>query len=309
MGAAAGAALRRRAAGPRHVRRRDPAQAARPPYSPFGIGYVFGTQDADEMFLAYTLPCVWDGKARDVVTTGYLVRDGVYGLLVDGERRCEFDPEHDWMRTIWLDAVDEHDRELSAVGELVSHHGEHGQGTGYFHWTWNGNGATARADTARTSRTRAEKCWKRCELRACGAPEKEQPMSNEREPSVSHQRRRRALDAEHGAYERYIDPDKRDMAIRVDHKVPTGIPVMSYNGQPARFTFENYQVVGSNEQLPTWGCKDSALRARAAMVIPGSLLTRLNPLKDARRRGPQGVRAAVPRRCRSSSTTRPTGSR
>ncbi len=93
------------------------------------------------MFLAYTLPCLWDGAARDVVTTGYLVRDGVYGLLVDGERRCEFDPEHGWMRAIWLDAVDEHGRELSAVGELVSHHGEHGQGTGYFHWTWNGNGA------------------------------------------------------------------------------------------------------------------------------------------------------------------------
>jgi hypothetical protein len=120
---------------------RDPAQATRPPYSPFGIGYVFATQDADEMFLAYTLPCLWDGVARDVVTTGYLVRDGVYGRLVDGDRRCEFDPEHDWMRTIWLDAVDEHDRKLSAVGELVSHHGEHGQGTGYFRWTWNGNGA------------------------------------------------------------------------------------------------------------------------------------------------------------------------
>ena len=106
----------------------DPAQASRPPYSHFGIGYVFGTQDADEMFLAYTLPCIWDGAGRDPVTTGYLVRDGTYGLLVDGERRCEFDPEHEWMRTIWLDAVDEHGRELSAVGELVSHHGEHGPG-------------------------------------------------------------------------------------------------------------------------------------------------------------------------------------
>jgi hypothetical protein len=117
---------------------RDPAQATRPPYSPFGIGYVFGTQDADEMFLAYTLPCIWDGVARDPVTTGYLVRDGRYGLLVDGARRCELDPEHGWMRTIWLDAVDEHGRELSAVGELVSHHGERGQGTGYFHWEWDG---------------------------------------------------------------------------------------------------------------------------------------------------------------------------
>ena len=113
-------------------------QAARPPHSPFGIGYVFGTQDADEMFLAYTLPCLWDGRARDVVVTGYLVRNGEYGLLVDGERRCEFDPEHEWMRTIWLEAVDEHGRELSAVGELISHHGEHGQGTGYFQWEWDG---------------------------------------------------------------------------------------------------------------------------------------------------------------------------
>ena len=128
---------------PRGARRppSDPARATRPPYSPFGIGYVFGTQDAEEMFLAYTLPCVWDGVGRDVVTTGYLVRGGEYGLLVDGERRGELDPEHGWMRTIWLDAVDEHGRELSAVGELVSHHGEHGQGTGYFHWTWNGSGA------------------------------------------------------------------------------------------------------------------------------------------------------------------------
>ena len=48
----------------------------RPPYSPFGIGYVFATQDADESFLAYTLPCIYDGEARDFVTTGYLVRDG-----------------------------------------------------------------------------------------------------------------------------------------------------------------------------------------------------------------------------------------
>ncbi len=117
---------------------RDPAETRRPPYSPFGIGYVFATQDADEMFLAYTLPCIWDGAARDFVTTGYLVRDGRYGLLVDGTRRCEFDPDKGWMRSIWLEAVDEHGRELSAVGELVSHHGEQGQGTGYFHWEWDG---------------------------------------------------------------------------------------------------------------------------------------------------------------------------
>jgi hypothetical protein len=116
----------------------DPVQAARPPYSPFGIGYVFGTQDANEMFLAYTQPCIYDGEARDFVPTGYLVRDGEYGLLVDGNRQCEFDPDKGWMRKIWLEATDEHGRELSAVGELISHHGESGQGTGYFHWEWDG---------------------------------------------------------------------------------------------------------------------------------------------------------------------------
>jgi hypothetical protein len=116
----------------------DGIDKGRPPYSAFGIGYVFATASANEMFLAYTLPCIYDGEARDFVTTGYLVREGKYGLLVDGSRRCEFDPEMGWMRRIWLEAVDEHGRDLSAVGELVSHHGENGQGTGYFHWEWNG---------------------------------------------------------------------------------------------------------------------------------------------------------------------------
>jgi predicted TIM-barrel fold metal-dependent hydrolase len=80
------------------------------------------------------------------------------------------------------------------------------------------------------------------------------------------------------AYERYIDPDRREMAIRVDRKV-RGIPVMSYNGRPARFTFENYQVVGSNEQLADVGVTDLGA-GEGGQVIPGSLLTRLNPLKD-----------------------------
>jgi hypothetical protein len=116
----------------------DRVASARPPYSPFGIGYVFGTESANEMFLAYTLPCLYDGQPRDFVTTGYLVRDGVYGLLVDGNRRAEFDPDKGWMRRIVLEAIDEHGRELTAVGTLVSHHGESGQGTGYFYWEWDG---------------------------------------------------------------------------------------------------------------------------------------------------------------------------
>jgi hypothetical protein len=116
----------------------DPVTAARPPFSPFGVGYVFGAASADDMFLAYTLPCIYDGVGRDHVTTGYLVRDGRYGLLVDGARRAELDPDTGWMRRIVLEAVDEHGREVTAVGSLVSHHGTKGLGTGYFHWEWDG---------------------------------------------------------------------------------------------------------------------------------------------------------------------------
>jgi hypothetical protein len=116
----------------------DPIAKGRPPHSPFGVGYVFATASADDMFLAYTLPCIWDGEPRDHLTTGYLVRDGTYGLILDGNRRCEFDPDKGWMRKIWVEGTDEHGREFSAVGELVSHHGESGQGTGYFWWEWDG---------------------------------------------------------------------------------------------------------------------------------------------------------------------------
>lgn len=116
----------------------DPALAGRPPLSPFGVGYVFGAASADDLFLAYTLPGIVDGVGRDDVTTGYLVRDGRYGLLVAGTRRAELDPEHGWMRRIVVEATDEHGRELRAVGTLVSHHGARGLGTGYFHWEWDG---------------------------------------------------------------------------------------------------------------------------------------------------------------------------
>lgn len=82
-----------------------------------------------------------------------------------------------------------------------------------------------------------------------------------------------------GAYERYIDPDKKDMAIRVV-RTEGQRPQMLYNGRPPRFTFKNFQVVASNEQLAEIGVKDlGASDEMGGMVIPGSLLTRLNPLK------------------------------
>jgi predicted TIM-barrel fold metal-dependent hydrolase len=83
-----------------------------------------------------------------------------------------------------------------------------------------------------------------------------------------------------GAYERYIDPDKREMAIRFEGGQRDRGQII-YNGRPARFTFKNFQVVGSNEQLAEVGVKDlGASDEMGGQVIPGSLLTRLNPLKD-----------------------------
>ena len=82
-----------------------------------------------------------------------------------------------------------------------------------------------------------------------------------------------------GAYEKYIDPDKKDMAIRMSPGGGDDRRQLLYNGRPARFTFKNFQVVGSNELLEDIGVKDSG-STDGGQVIPGSLLNRLNPLKD-----------------------------
>jgi predicted TIM-barrel fold metal-dependent hydrolase len=96
------------------------------------------------------------------------------------------------------------------------------------------------------------------------------------------------------AYEDYIDPDKRDMAIRTVTR-PDGRREQIFNGRPRRFTFQNFQVVGSNEILAEVGVKDSGSSDEAGgQVIPGSLLTKLNPLKgldpDGRREFAQRYR-------------------
>jgi predicted TIM-barrel fold metal-dependent hydrolase len=84
------------------------------------------------------------------------------------------------------------------------------------------------------------------------------------------------------AYEEYIDPDKKEMAIRTV-KNDDGSYSRIYNGRPARFTFKNFQVVGSSEILEEIGVSGAGTdetEMGAKGVIPGSLLTRLNPLKD-----------------------------
>jgi hypothetical protein len=122
--------------------RKPPAapRPERPRRPPEGVGYPFATASATESWLAYTRPTVVDGVASDELSTGYLLRDGVYGHLVSGRRRTWLDPDTRWIRRIELEAVDEHGRELEAEGELVARHGPPGasSGTGLFRWRWDG---------------------------------------------------------------------------------------------------------------------------------------------------------------------------
>lgn len=115
----------------------DPKKKPRPPE---GVGYPFGTADAQNAWLLYTRPTIVEGEASDVLSTGFLLRDGEYGHLVTGHRRTWLDPETKWISRIEAEAVDEHGRELALEGELVARHGPPGSssGTGLFHWRWDG---------------------------------------------------------------------------------------------------------------------------------------------------------------------------
>jgi hypothetical protein len=117
-----------------------PQRPSRPRRPPEGVGYPFAAASARDAWLLYTRPTVVDGVASDVLSTGYLLRDGVYGHLVSGARRTWLDRETRWIRRIELEVVDEHGRDLAASGELVARHGPAGNpsGTGLFRWRWDG---------------------------------------------------------------------------------------------------------------------------------------------------------------------------
>jgi hypothetical protein len=114
--------------------------STKPPKPPEGVGYPFATAGEGESWLLYTRPTLVDGEVSDELSTGYLLRGGRYGHLVSGRRRTRVDPATQWIERIELEAVDEHGRDLAAVGELVARHGPAGTsaGTGLFRWQWDG---------------------------------------------------------------------------------------------------------------------------------------------------------------------------
>ena len=114
--------------------------------------------------------------------------------------------------------------------------------------------------------------------------------------SVPHQRRRRAL---------HPEPSARTSVHRsrqVGHGDPPGAGgggdrrEMLYNGRPARFTFKNFQVVGSNEQLAEVGVKDlGASDEEGGHGDPRFAAHPAQPAEGTRRRRAQGLRQEVPR--------------
>ena len=112
------------------------AAPAKPKRPRFVLGYIYGVSSPRDAFLVYTN---WnEGEDKDLVTTGYLIRDGVWAHLISGERRCVVNPERGWIEAIECEAVDTLGRKLNVTGKLVSHQGAKGPGNGLFYWTWEG---------------------------------------------------------------------------------------------------------------------------------------------------------------------------
>lgn len=134
--------LRDRSWGPRPPRLAREANTALEPGAAktkrprFVLGYIYGVASSTDAFLVYT---VWnEGEAKDLLTTGYLIRDGVWAHLTAGERRCVVNPTRNWIERIECEATDTLGRRLNVTGRLVSHQGARGPGNGLFYWTWEG---------------------------------------------------------------------------------------------------------------------------------------------------------------------------
>jgi hypothetical protein len=97
-------AMRDRAWGPR----RDGRQPK--------VGYAYATRSADSAFLAIS---VHKRGQPDLVTTGFLMRDGDWVRLCKGEREVERD-EQGRPSIVTINAEDESGRQVHAVGHVVS---------------------------------------------------------------------------------------------------------------------------------------------------------------------------------------------
>ena len=94
---------------------RDRSWGVRRPGRQPKVGYDHATASADDGFLSISV----DRRGDDRIGLGYLLRDGVWSNLVDGQRTVERDAEHRPAR-IEIEATDELGRALHATGRAVS---------------------------------------------------------------------------------------------------------------------------------------------------------------------------------------------
>jgi len=124
---------RDRSWGPRPLGRPKRRGEGSAPLTRFGgIGYCFGAADASHAWLVYSNP----GPDEDRVSCGFLLRDGVYGHILAGERHLRFDAQTGWPTHMELEAYDDLGRRLVVSGEAISRHWRGHGGDTLFHWSW-----------------------------------------------------------------------------------------------------------------------------------------------------------------------------
>ena len=99
-----------------------------------GVGYSFAAAGPSDAWLTYSIP----GPDTDPVSCGFLLRDGVYGHLLTGERRLRVDPTTGWPTHMEITAVDDLGRRLEVHGDSVSRHWRGLGGDSLFRWRWDG---------------------------------------------------------------------------------------------------------------------------------------------------------------------------
>lgn len=87
-----------------------------------------------------------------------------------------------------------------------------------------------------------------------------------------------------GAHIEYMDPDKRHLAITYDGFDEKGRPQIRYAGKPPRLQPKSFQVTFSDDLLADVGVKGAGSMEGSdrdvGAAVPGSLLNKLNPLKN-----------------------------
>ena len=95
---------------------RDRSWGPRPEHRPKRSAYVTGIASPTLGFLAVTS----SGHTSEVISYGFLLRDGVIRDLVSGTRKVRHDPQNGWVTDIEIEGTDADGRTFRAVGRRLS---------------------------------------------------------------------------------------------------------------------------------------------------------------------------------------------